>query len=165
MAADAFRAALDKIVSTIEGLTPPVTDSGSKTSYEFIDTLVEERGHGQHRELFFTMPDGMMHEHSTPLTLRWRLEMQLFLHRRPPGTSGRTHDSFLRAVAQEIEEVLFTMSEITNWGNANVVEVLHDGGISIEGLEGERPTRGGGVSNNEVVVVTFPLTIVAQRGS
>ena len=91
--------------------------------------------------------------------------MQLFLHRRPPGAPGRTHDSFLRAVAQESEEVLFSMSEITNWSNANVVEVLHDGGISIEGLEGERPTRSGGVSNDEVVVVTYPLTIVAQRGS
>ena len=165
MAADAFRAALDKIVSTIEALTPPVSDNGTKTAYAFIDTLVEERGHGQHRELLFTMPDGLEHEHSTPLTLRWRLEMQLFLHRRPPGTSGRTHDSFLRAVSQECEEVLSAMSEITNYDNANVVEVLHDGGISIEGVQGERPTRAGGVQIDEVVVVTFPLTIVAQRGS
>ncbi len=164
MAADAFRAALDRIVAVLEALTPPVSDGGSKAAYTFIDDFVEERGNGQHRELFWRMPVAFPHEHATPLTLRWAITLDLFLHRRAPGAPDRTHDAFLRAVAQEAEEVLHAMSEITNWLNANVVEVVHDDG-TIETIEGPQPARAGGISTNHVVRVSFPMAIIAQRGS
>lgn len=138
----------DAMETRITGMTPP-TD-GSSLNYRFIDSLIEERGHGQHRELLWRTARSarVISESGSTIELEWAVPMQLFLHR-----NDRTYEAFASAIEDESADIAFRWSGTTALGtgvwNANFDR------FEVREIEPTTKTRAGGVPMYEVAVVTF----------
>ena len=125
-------------------------NDGSSLSYRFIDSLIEERGHGQHRELIWRVARSarIISESGSTIELEWSVPMQLFLHRR-----DRTYEAFASAVEDEAADLVFRWSTLTALGSG-----VWNGNFDrfeVREIEPAAKTRAGGVPMYEVAVVTF----------
>ena len=126
------------------------TNDGSGLSYRFIDSLAEERGHGQHRELLWRVARSarIIAESTATVELEWAVPCELFLHR-----NDRTYEDFATAVEDEAVDLTLAWSRLTALGtgvwNANFDR------FEVREVEPERPARAGGIPKYEVARVTF----------
>ena len=138
----------DAMEARFTGMTPP--NDGSSLNYRFIDSLTEERGHGQHREMLWRATRGakVISESGQHTELEWVVPLQLFMHRR-----DRTYEAFASAVEDEAADLTFRWSGTTALGtgvwNANFDR------FEVREIEPEAKSRAGGVPRYEVAIVTF----------
>lgn len=136
----------------ITGMTPP--DDDSDLNYRFIDSLIEERGHGQHREFLWRVARSarVLAEDSAAMQLEWAVPLQVFFHRR-----DRTYEAFASAVEDEAADLVFRWSTTTVLGtgvwNANLDR------FEVREIEPTAKTRAGGIPMYEVAVVTFSFRV------
>ena len=129
-------------------LSPP--DDSSSLNYRFIDSLIEERGHGQHRELIWRVARSasIISESGSTIELEWSVPCELFIHRR-----DRTYEAFASAVEDEASNLVAYWSGLTALGSG-----VWNGNFDrfeIREIEPERPARAGGIPRYEVARVTF----------
>lgn len=138
-------------------LTPPTDGSG--LNYRFIDSLIEERGLGQHRELIWRVARSahVVSEPVPTIQLEWAVPCELFLHR-----NDRTYEAFASAIEDEAADLYVQWSGTTALGSG-VLEGNLDR-FEVREVEPERPSRSGGVPRYEVARIIFYFRVLTGEG-
>lgn len=148
----------DTLAATFEAVVP--ADDGSGLAYRFVDTLTEERGNGQHRELVWSVPTTPEPMSRLRRLLEWQIRATLFLHRR-----DRTLEQFRRAVGGEINDLhrAWFRRLPLGWGSARVRSPILDPPTAEESTSTAKPRAGGVLEASTVVRVTFPFRVLCQE--
>jgi hypothetical protein len=133
------------------GATPEVDGSG--LLYRFVDTIVEERGNGNHRELCWKPAQLSQVVAQTPEQMEWLIQCELYLDRR-----NRTLRAFQTAVESESTELGVIFNGLTALGTS-VWEAELMGFNSLL-REPERRDRSGGISKATFAVVLFNFRVL-----
>ena len=139
------------VESAFTAATPPV--DGSALAYRFIDSFVEERGDGQHRELLWSRPRRVRVSDIGRPNREFAIDCALFLARR-----DRTEDIFADAIEEEVRVLIDRFDNTTALG-AGVYEGVMDD-VEIEEVTATRRTRSGGVPRSVFARVRFPFRVL-----
>lgn len=139
------------VEAAFAGTTPE--DDGSNLAYRFVDTLREERGNGNHRELCWRMATPNEIVAQTPEQIDWELTCELFLDRR-----NRTLREFQAAVEGEATELSLVFANLTALGTGVWEGEMVN--FTITEREPDRQPRAGGVSKATIAVVAFNFRVL-----
>lgn len=148
-----FKAAIE---STWTALVPAVDGSGQ--AYRFIDSLNEERGGGQHRELFWLLAERATLVSEIEEQLEWPISCELYLHRRP----NQTLRAFYAQCEDEATDLKLAFSGMTAFGTGVRAPIL-DRFRFVRAPAEARPPRSGGIERPVVQVVTFDFRVTCQE--
>ncbi len=145
---------METLRSTWEATTP--TSDGSSISYRVVDDFVEERGNGQHRQIFFGVPESGEPIAETPIQLEWKIDVYLILQRR-----DRTHFAFRQAIAHGISDLVKAWSNVTNWGSSSILEAILDTPTTEFPENGELEHLSGGIrGSGQTARIRFPFRVL-----
>jgi hypothetical protein len=135
----------------------PLAD-GSALSYRFVDTLIEERGDGQHREIIWELPQRGVIVAESPIRVEWSIDCRLFLHRR-----DRDLDAFRVAVGHEAIALVRSYSNLSALGTG--VYEAHLDGFDVESEPAHPHPRSGGIERGRVARVIFHWRFLVGEGT
>lgn len=130
---------------------PP--DDDSDATYSLIDTLIEERGAGRHRQFVWREATETTTNDTASTLYGWNVAAEFFFERR-----NRTTAQFNADVQADIATLRRAHDNLTTMGVGVYEAVLNP--IEREIVEPERPSRAGGVSRSVIARVTFPFDVL-----
>lgn len=141
------------IQTRFEALTP--SSDGTTVPYAVIDTMVEERGNGQHRQFLWGRPQlGSIVGEGSGVQVDWKIDLHFFLAR-----NNRTQDAFARTIALEVSDLIKNYSAATSWGSAGVLEVILDN-FDVEDVILDHPNLAAGIHKSLIARVNFHFRVL-----
>ncbi len=148
-----------------EAVTPSSDIDTSSLPFRCVDSFVEERGAGRHREFMWHLASNSTVISEPPLQTENEIQVTFFFHKDTfrPALQATKH-AFLRSVHEDISTLRVTWSALTQWnGNPGVLGVNFDG-YEIDTDQYTPGKNAGGTMRGLVARVTFKFRVLVSEG-
>lgn len=155
-----FRSSVEPVLVAV---TPP--NDGSGLLYRFVDTFIEEKGNGRHRELYWRVATraNLVAEHEEQVD--WFPPLELNIFRTPPGEPDRTFAAFRDAVEAEALDLMLAFSRMggAQFSATTLAPILEGFAIRLFDAKGREVSRAPEVFDAVLAWVTFNFKALVQE--